>query len=50
MNKYDIEQLRSVLNDLIIAGHDYEEIYRVSIELDQLIVEYYKENDYLSAV
>ena len=31
------------LNNSIINGEDYEIIYKLSIELDELITEYYKE-------
>lgn len=43
MLKYDIEQMREVLNELVVKGGNYEEIYKVSIALDQLIADYYKE-------
>ncbi|MTI53930.1 aspartyl-phosphate phosphatase Spo0E family protein [Geosporobacter ferrireducens] len=43
MLKYDIEQMREVLNELMAKGGNYEEIYKVSIALDQLIADYYKE-------
>lgn len=36
-----IENVRAELNDLIASDASYERIYRVSIELDQLINEYY---------
>ena len=35
--------LREQLNNSIINGEDYEIIYKLSIELDELITEYYKE-------
>jgi len=38
-----ILKLRERLNESIINGADYEEIYKISIELDELITEYYKE-------
>lgn len=34
---------REELNNSIINGADYEIVYRLSIELDELITEYYKE-------
>lgn len=38
-----ILKLREELNNSIINGEDYETIYKLSIELDELITEYYKE-------
>lgn len=38
-----ILKLREKLNESIINGADYEETYQISIELDELITEYYKE-------
>ena len=32
---------RDKLNDSIITGKDYEDIYNLSVELDELIAEYY---------
>ena len=34
---------REELNNSIINGADYEIIYKLSIELDELITEYYKQ-------
>lgn len=45
MVKCDIERLRNKLNQLIEIEFGYEEIYRVSTELDQLIVTFYKEKN-----
>ncbi|QZY57192.1 aspartyl-phosphate phosphatase Spo0E family protein [Crassaminicella profunda] len=42
MSKYDIEKVRTKLNDLIKFGCSYEEIYSVSVELDKLIIAFYK--------
>lgn len=39
----EILKLREELNNSIINGADYEVIYKLSIELDELITEYYKE-------
>ena len=39
-----ILKLRQKLNESIINGEDYEETYKISVELDELITEYYKEN------
>lgn len=38
-----ILNLREQLNNSIINGEDYEIIYKLSIELDELITEYYKQ-------
>lgn len=38
-----ILKLREKLNESIINGEEYEKIYKISIELDELITEYYKE-------
>lgn len=38
-----ILKLREELNNSIINGEDYEVIYKLSIELDELITKYYKE-------
>ncbi len=42
LNK-QILKLREELNNSIINGADYEIIYKLSIELDELITKYYKE-------
>lgn len=39
----EICALREKLNKSIIDGEDYEIIYKISTELDDLIAEYYKE-------
>ena len=38
----EICKLREKLNDSIVNGEDYEVTYQISVELDQLIAEYYK--------
>lgn len=38
-----ILKLREKLNNSIINGEKYEVIYKLSVELDELITEYYKE-------
>ena len=38
-----ILKLREELNDSIINGEDYEVIYKLSVELEELITKYYKE-------
>lgn len=37
-----ILKLREELNNSIINGEDYETIYKISVELDELIAEHYK--------
>lgn len=39
----EIIELREKLNKSIINGEDYDEIYKISIELDELISKYYEE-------
>ncbi len=47
----EICKLRDKLNNSIAEGQDYEIIYKLSIELDELIAEYYKkENKNLAGV
>ena len=36
-----IRKLRTKLNNSIIKGEDYDKIYRLSVELDELIAKYY---------
>lgn len=36
-------ELREKLNESIINGEKYEIIYKISVELDSLIANYYKE-------
>ena len=36
-----IRKAREKLNESIITGKDYEEIYKLSVELDELIAKYY---------
>jgi len=38
----EILKLRKKLDESIKNGADYKEIYKISVELDQLITEYYK--------
>ncbi len=38
----EICKLREELNNSIINGQDYEITYKLSVQLDQLIAEYYK--------
>ena len=37
----EIRKARDRLDESIITGQDYEEIYRLSVELDELIARYY---------
>ena len=39
----EILNLREKLNNSIINGEEYEVVYKLSIELDELITKYYKE-------
>lgn len=36
-----IYKLRERLNESIITGKNYKEIYKLSVELDELIADYY---------
>lgn len=36
-------KLREELNRKIVNGEDYQIIYKISVELDELIAEYYRE-------
>lgn len=40
----EICKLREKLNKSIEDGQDYEEIYKLSVELDELIAKYYEKN------
>ena len=40
----EICKLRNKLNESIVTGQDYSIIYQLSIELDELIAEYYRRN------
>lgn len=39
----EICKLRKKLNDSILQGDEYDKIYQISIELDELITKYYEE-------
>lgn len=39
----EICKLRDKLNNSIIQGKDYSIVYKISIELDELIAKYYKQ-------
>lgn len=36
-------KLREELNRKIVNGEDYQIIYKISVELDELIAQYYRE-------
>lgn len=38
----EICKLRDKLNQSVISGEDYSLIYKLSVELDELIAQYYK--------
>ncbi len=38
----EICKLRNRLNESIVSGEDYNIVYQLSIELDELIAEYYR--------
>lgn len=46
----EICKLRNKLNDSIISGKDYSIIYQLSIELDELIAEYYRRSKKRSTI
>ena len=39
----EICKLREALNKSIIEGEDYSVVYKISVELDELIAKYYQE-------
>lgn len=38
----EICKLRNRLNESIVSGEDYSVVYQLSIELDELIAQYYR--------
>lgn len=46
----EICNLRDKLNNSIVTGEDYSVIYKLSVELDELIAKYYRENKEKSKV
>lgn len=38
----EICKLRDKLNESVISGEDYSLIYKLSVELDELIAQYYR--------
>lgn len=43
LNKNEINVLREELNKSIVKNDSYDTIYKLSIKLDKLIAQYYKE-------
>ncbi len=41
----EIRKKREELNKSIEENRDYDYIYKISVELDELIAEYYRENE-----
>lgn len=41
----EICKLRERLNESIVSGQDYSIVYQLSIELDELIAEYYRQSN-----
>lgn len=41
----EICKKRDELNNSIISGQDYNTVYKLSVELDELIAKYYKDNN-----
>ena len=46
----EICKLRDKLNESIINGQDYSITYKLSIELDELIAEYYRKNNNIQKI
>ena len=44
-NKSEINNLRSRMEKSILRGDDYSVIYKLSTDLDKLIINYYKEQN-----
>jgi len=44
LNKKEINNVRKKLNESILNNEDYSVIYELSLELDKLIAQYYREN------
>ncbi len=38
-------ELRKKLNESIVSGEDYSVTYKLSVELDKLIAQYYRESN-----
>ena len=45
MNQKSITITREKLNNAIADGLDYETVYSISVELDELIAQYYSEEE-----
>ncbi|MBE5805867.1 MAG: aspartyl-phosphate phosphatase Spo0E family protein [Clostridiales bacterium] len=41
----EICKVRKMLNESIITGKNYKEIYELSVKLDKLIAQYYIDNE-----
>lgn len=46
----EICKVREMLNESIITGKDYKEIYNLSVELDELIAKYYFGNKNINVI
>lgn len=44
--KEKIEEMKKDLDQLILENAEYQAIYNLSIKLDELIVQYYKEKSF----
>lgn len=44
-NKSEINNLRSKMEESILKGDDYSIIYKLSTDLDKLIMNYYREQN-----
>lgn len=42
----EIRIARDKLDESIITGKDYNEVYKLSVELDELIAKFYLKDDY----
>ena len=45
MTDKKICELRKKLNESIVSGEDYSVTYKLSVELDKLIAQYYRESN-----
>ena len=41
----EICKLRNKLNESIVSGEDYSIVYQLSVELDELIAQYYRNDE-----
>ena len=49
MIKEKIEKLRNKLEKMIELNFEFEEIYKISVKLDRLIVEYYRNSEKITS-